>query len=56
MAYDGQHVVVHGTETREAAALSLMQLVARAEGRIFDKGKIVGEVVDRKWILNTCAD
>jgi hypothetical protein len=46
-----QNFMIPSEATPEGAALVLLQLIARAEGKTFDKN-LVGDVVDRKWILN----
>ena len=52
--YDSQVVTGSGADvSTEGAILALMQLIARAEGRIFDQGKIGGDAVTRQWILDT---
>ena len=52
--YDSQVVAGSGADVSTVGAiLALMQLIARAEGRIFDQGKIGGETVSREWILDT---
>ncbi len=52
--YDSQMVAGSGaTVSEEGAILALMQLIARAEGRIFDQGKIGGDTVSKQWILDT---
>jgi hypothetical protein len=56
MANEMQIVTLPPDGTKEAVALSLLNLVARSEGKIFDKGRTGGEVADRKWILNTYAE
>ncbi len=56
MAVEAQHIAMPSDATIEGVALSLMQLIARAEGRRFDKDRTGGELVDRKWILDTYAE
>jgi hypothetical protein len=50
-----EHQIIHGVGqpniTPEGAALSLLQLIARAENKVFANGR--NNVADRRWILDT---
>ncbi len=55
MANEFQQVSIPPTGTPEAVALSLLNLIIRTEGKVFDNGRSIGDGanVDRKWVLET---
>jgi len=52
---EDQTVTMPPSATPESAALSLLQLIARAEGKFFDSGRHPANT-DRQWILETYAE